>query len=450
MQNGASGAADWIDNSTIAYSYGTGATIFNASVMQTLNTPNSFGSLTVDNAGIDLGADATAVSWLLTKGIINTNSFEVIATSTVSTGLQPGPKNPGFLNSWVNGNVRRYITPATVDSYAFPIGNSTTNNMVTLTGLMASPLTGTTYLDVSFGAKPGNDVGLVVTENGTAYVSVNTAGVWHITPDAEPTAGQYNLQLNIGGFTGLLDNEFAILERPDASSNAADWMVPAGSILPAEGTPGRTVASGYAQRNGLSAFSQFGIGMTSIPLPIILLNFDAQRLSNNLVALQWETSQEENDKGFEVERKLDDEQVFGSVGFVPSAAPGGTSATTLQYAFTDTNSYSGISYYRLQQEDLGGNVSYSGIKAVSGSAGQLSVSLYPNPGHGQFIIRVDGSDQPWSALVTDELGHVIRLINATGNTPVTVAGLDPGLYFIHIPDVFGKGRSFTEKVLIIR
>ena len=447
---GVSGTGDWMDNTVSPYAYGSGTTVFNGAAMQTVNTSNSFGAVTMSGTALNLDGTMTASSWLLKSGVVTTNGFKAVATSTTTTAIQPDPANPNYSVSYFDGTFSRYIAPSTVDSYDFPVGNGGQTNLVTLANLTANPLTGTQWLDVYFGPKPGTDAGLVVTEGGTPYTSVNGAGVWHVTPDAEPTGGHYDLLLYLNGFTGLADNEFALLERPDISSNAADWMVPPGSSLPAEGTAGRTVASGYARRNGLPAFSQFGIGMTSTPLPVTLLSFVASRVSKRFVDLDWQTATEDNDKGFGVERRLDNETAFSDIGFVSSLAPGGTSAVPLSYNYTDTNSYSGVSYYRLKQEDLDDRFVYTVIKAVSGSGNSgVVVSLYPNPGHGQFTLRVDGTEQAYSATVTDVLGHSIRRIEAVGNSNVSVSGLPPGFYFVQLPDIFGKGQSFVEKVLIV-
>ncbi len=449
-QYGSTGTADWTDNSSSAYGYGSGTTIFNSSSTQTIASPNSFGQITVNNAGLTLGANTTAASWLLITGVITTNVNKLISTSMTAFPILPAAGNPGFVNAWINGTIRQYIAPATVDSYDFPIGNSSQSNLVTLANLTVSPLTGTQYLDVSFGPKPGTDAGLIVTEDGHPYIDINTAGVWHLTPDAEPAGGKFDLLCHLGGFSGLQDNSFSLLERPDGSSNAADWTAPSGSALPDEGDSGRTVASGYARRNGLTAFSQWGIGQTASPLPVTLIDFEAQRVSSTLVALDWKTTMEENSKGFSVERQLDSAAAFGAVGWVPSQAPGGNSSVELSYVFTDTNNYTGVSYYRLRQEDLDGRWVYSGVKAVTGSGiGGVTVSLFPNPGHGQFVLRVTGASQPYSVLVTDMLGQVVRRIEAVGSTDVPVTGLSQGVYFVHIPDIFGKGRGFVQKVLIV-
>ena len=451
LQNGGSGNADWTDGSTTGYSHGNGATVFGSTAAQSISSPNTFGTITVNNAGLSLASNISAGNWLLTNGIVNATSFKAIALSTAASAVAADATNAGYTKSWINGMVRRYIAPASVDSYVFPIGDAGRNNQVTLDNLTANPLATTQYLDVSFGAKPGTDAGLILSEDGAPYTSVNDAGVWHLTPDVEPTGGKYDLLLSVEGFSGLQDNLFTILERPDASSDAADWIVPVGSKLPGSGAAGRTVASGYARRNGLPAFSQFGIGMTTTPLAVTLLGFDARRIAKNLVALDWSTSLEQNDRGFDVQRRLDDDSSFGSVAFVPSLAPGGNSSSPLQYYYTDTNSYSGISYYRLRQVDLDNLFTYTAIKAVSGITGNVvNVLLYPNPGHGQFTLRVDGTDKSFAAIIIDELGRTIRSFQAAGNTNVSVSGLYPGLYFIQLPDIFGQGQSFSEKVLIIR
>jgi hypothetical protein len=186
--------------------------------------------------------------------------------------------------------------------------------------LIAAPLNNVSAITASFGPKPGNDAGLLVNDLGTPYSIVNNGGVWHITPDAEPTSGKYDLFLSFSGFTVLADNSFGIISRPNNSSNAAEWKIPTGSVLPQGGLPGRIVSSGFARRNNLSGFSQFGIAMALGALPVTLTDFNAIRLSKEIVNLDWETASEQNNKGFEIERRSDNEQTFAQRKFVPSQA----------------------------------------------------------------------------------------------------------------------------------
>jgi hypothetical protein len=224
-----------------------------------------------------------------------------------------------------------------------------------------------------------------------------------------------------------------------------------GSNLPAHGQPGRIISAGYARRNNITGFSQFGLGITSLPLPVTLLNFDARRLTKVSVIVNWQTVYEQNNRGFEVERRLDAEQIFTQIGFVPTLAPGGNSTHTLNYSFTDPNGYSGISYYRLKQVDIDNRFTYTHIKAVKGMGEtQVSVLLFPNPNYGQFTIRLDGVNRAFDAVITDMGGKIVKQLRLTNNSNVNVSGLSAGTYLIRIPDVFGKGESFAEKVIVVK
>ncbi|HEY4205832.1 MAG TPA: T9SS type A sorting domain-containing protein, partial [Puia sp.] len=299
--------------------------------------------------------------------------------------------------------------------------------------------------------KPGTDAGLILDENGTPFTMINDAGVWYLTPDKEPTQGSYDLELYLNGFTGLQDNSFAILRRPDSSADAKDWQVPANSVLPPGSAAGRTIGDGFARRNNINSFSQYGIGMTATPLPITLTDFKAYRTDPKKVDLQWQTAMESNNKGFDVEKRLDKETSFSFTAFVPSAAPGGNSNIVLDYDYTDANDYAGITYYRLKQTDLDGRYTYTLIQAVAGSGSTgVSVVLYPNPSQGQFSIRMDGGAGSHDVRIIDVKGAVIKTMRLQANTPLPVSGLSSGSYIVQIPDAFGPGKTFAQKILVVR
>jgi len=454
VKNGATGEADFIDNTGTGnfYHYGTGQLLFNGTRNHGLHTGNAFELITMDCDKLDLTTNIKAKKWYLVNGVINTGAMTAIVTGTDQLSVEADPANPNFSNSWFNGTLRRSVTPATINTYLFPVGNNTRSNIARLDNLTASPLNNVSFIDASFGPKPGNDAGLLVSELGTPYSVVNSGGVWHITPDVEPTTGKYDLFLSFNGFTGLADNSFGIISRPDNSSIAAEWKIPTGSVLPQAGLPGRIVSSGFVRRNNLSGFSQFGIGMALGALPVSLSDFKAYRVSKEIVDLDWETASEQNNKGFEIERRLENEQSFILRKFVSSLAMNGNSATALEYHAIDPNSYSGVSYYRLKQVDLDDNYRYSMIRAVSGMNGtQVTVKIYPNPNRGQFSIQADGSLEANIVHIVNEAGHTIKklAINNQQNN-LTISDLTPGLYYIQIPDVFGKGKHFSEKVLILK
>lgn len=451
-QNGASGAANWTDNTSSSYHYGTGKVIFNGTGGHSVSSPNSFERIEVDASGhISLVSDIRSNKWYLSNGRVNTSGFRAIASGTAELDVEAAAGNPHFSNSWFNGNLRRHINPTLVSNYVFPVGDASKTNRAVLDNLSTSPLNNISYLDASFGPKPGNDVGLIAAENGQGYVSVNSGGVWYLTPDNAPSSGNFDLLLYFNGFSGLNDNSFGILRRSVASSNAADWTVPAGSVLPANNLPGRIISPGFARRNTLNSFGQFGIGILSAPLPVTLLSFDARRVNNLKVSVNWETVMEINNKGFDVERRLDGENVFTRIGFTPTKATGGNSTDLIGYQFTDANGFSGISYYRLKQVDIDNRFTYTHIKAVKGlGETQVSVMLYPNPNYGQFTIRLDGVNRSYDAMITDMGGKLLRQLKLSNSNAINISGLSAGTYIIRIPDVFGPGEAFTEKVLVVK
>lgn len=450
-QYGSAGTSNLTDNTITTYSYGSGNFALNSTGTHTLYSNNNFGRIDVNAGGVTLNSDITSGKWYLQAGSVTTGGNTAIVLGNTALALEAAPTNTNFANSWINGNLRRYINPSANDSYQFAVGNSG-RHIAAMENMTATPLAGVQYIDADFTAKPGTDAGLVVTEGSAQYISVNPGGVWHFVPNNAPTAGKFNLKLFTNGFTGIQDNLFAILQRPDQSSNAADWTVPAGSSVNPSGGAGRLVADGYALRKDVSVLGQFGIGQTSSSaLPVTLTNFSAKRLSQLNVLLDWQTQIETNNKGFSVERRTENETVFTSAGFINSKAVNGNSAVVLDYSFTDHNDYAGISYYRLKQTDLDDKSYYSLIKAVNGLNGSaVTVMLWPNPSKGQFSVKIDGNPGNKEIMITNLQGAIVKRITITGNQQVNINGLAAGAYVITIPDAMGVNKNFTEKIVVIK
>ncbi len=115
-------------------------------------------------------------------------------------------------------------------------------------------------------------------------------------------------------------------------------------------------------------------------VPVELVSFSAN-VSNNSIELNWITSTELNNTGFEVERrKTIDERSdeWVEVGFVNG---NGTTSESHSYSFSDNNLSTGKYFYRLKQIDFDGTFSYSNEVEVDLSLPQ-TFSLeqnYPNP-----------------------------------------------------------------------
>jgi hypothetical protein len=260
--NTVSNISNWTDNSLLGALMGNGIIIFNSTHPQQCTGPTSFYTVYINTDQLTINNDLSISNLLrLIKGRINTTNYVVALVNTAASSLENDITNTNYTNSWVNGNLRRSIT-SNINSYDFPVGNSERSNLLKF---LNNNLTGPSTLTSSFIAKAGTDAGLNVVENGNTYTSVNNGGVWKLIPNSAATGGNYALHLYFNGFTGLLDN--SLLRRPDASSNAADWLVPTGSLLETLNGTGRKLSDGFARRYNIPDFSQFGIGQFNLGTP---------------------------------------------------------------------------------------------------------------------------------------------------------------------------------------
>ena len=124
------------------------------------------------------------------------------------------------------------------------------------------------------------------------------------------------------------------------------------------------------------------------PLPVELTNFISVVTESDLT-LNWSTSSEVNNSGFEVMRSEKDQSWTSSVGFVKGA---GNSAEPNSYTFIDRNLNSGIYNYRLKQIDFNGNFKFYDLsnEVVIGVPNKFSLHQnYPNPFNPVTKIRYD-------------------------------------------------------------
>lgn len=119
-------------------------------------------------------------------------------------------------------------------------------------------------------------------------------------------------------------------------------------------------------------------------LPIKLLNFEAERTSDDLVKLIWETESETDNDFFTIERSTDGEK-WEERGRLAGA---GTSNERLSYSLTDKNRLNTTSYYRLKQTDFNGDFEYSKMVSVHPlGLNSSTVSIFPVPSSGIFTIK---------------------------------------------------------------
>jgi hypothetical protein len=68
----------------------------------------------------------------------------------------------------------------------------------------------------------------------------------------------------------------------------------------------------------------------------------------------------------------------------------------------------------------------------------------------QFSIRMENVAGSKKAYIIDLTGTIVYAFNIKDQQPVYVNHLSAGTYLLSIPDAFGVGRHFKEKLVIVR
>lgn len=189
------------------------------------------------------------------------------------------------------------------------------------------------------------------------------------------------------------------------------------------------------------------VAQSCATLPVNLKSFTAVR-NSSVVNLKWETAQEENNKGFDVQRMIANNN-WQVIGFVETKATNGNSTGPLSYSFTDfTNNTKGITQYRLRQLDINGKQTYSQIRAVRGQGQSGKTIIYPNPSNdGKVNIVFEDKDMRRDVSVIDINGRMIRQWRNVMNNTLQIENLVSGFYTIRIYNT-DTGEQIVEKVVV--
>jgi len=200
-----------------------------------------------------------------------------------------------------------------------------------------------------------------------------------------------------------------------------------------------------------TAFSEFILGSNDNSLPVELVAFTARNTAEG-VQLAWRTASEQNNAGFEVQRRSEKASEWQVLGFVRGA---GTTAEAQSYTFLD-KSASGKVQYRLKQIDFDGQFEYSNVIEVDAGLPKVFAleQNYPNPFNPSTTIRYQLPVASEVKLeVYDVLGKKIAtLVNerqSAGSYQVVwnASGLSSGTYFYRL-----QAGTFveTKKMIMVK
>ncbi|HLG35469.1 MAG TPA: T9SS type A sorting domain-containing protein, partial [Bacteroidia bacterium] len=378
-----------------------------SSKLTLLDNAEITGTLTLANSAFG-GKIVTGISQLY---ITNNSPSAIVNVSTTS---------------YVEGNLRRNLNGSLASAtYQFPLGHATPgwqHATVDFTSTHSIPnMLGYFSPWSSFPGATG------LTDGGACPVTYNTSpgfydnGYWTLTPSANASSANYDLQVRNGGVTNGPGLNWTVAKAPTISGS---WSLDGLCT---------SVSYPFAKRTGMNGFSVFASAQTSNPLPISLLSFDAEPQGLQ-VLVTWVTESETNNDYFIIERTQDG-QNFEKVGTHNGA---GNSAATLHYSMIDAEPLKGLSYYRLRQVDFDGKESLSQLVAVNFSVNNV-LNVFPNPAQTEIQYSFNAaSDGVVLFELTDALGKTIlsQKVNVQKgfnvSDPLSTRFIPQGVYLIQL------------------
>ncbi len=189
-------------------------------------------------------------------------------------------------------------------------------------------------------------------------------------------------------------------------------------------------------------------------LPVTLSEFSARANKNN-VMLMWKTESEQNNSGFDVERRTNQaNEPWKKIAFVQGS---GNTNEPKSYSYEDKKLQTGLYQYRLKQIDYNGNYEYFTLESdvIVSKPEVFSIGQnYPNPSNPkskiEFAIPEGGLVK---ISVYNMLGQLVaELINEEKEPGIyTVefdgSGLSSGTYFYRIT---AGGFTAVKKMILVK
>lgn len=418
-----------------AISVGSPTIIFAGSSAQTISSGvfvnDHVNNMIINNsAGVSLnGAITINNSLTLSSGCIILGSSDLTIGTGATISGTPSASNMIVTNS--TGVLKKMISNAkSTFSFTFPIGDNS----------------GTAeYSPVTLDFTSGNF--------SNAYVTAKTTNSKH--PNNSSTTDYLNRYWDISsdGITGF-------------SCDAVFNYVPADVIGTESNIYGGVYKSGWSLLNQvnpsshnlsatLSEFASYTGGQQGV-MPVSLQSFNSIVNGRDL-KLNWVTSSEINNKGFDIERKTNSED-WKNIGFVQSRGAENSSAN---YSFADIKLTTGKYQYRLKQIDNNGNFSYYNLNGIIeiGIPGKYDLSQnYPNPFNPST--KIDYAlpfDSKVNLVIYDLTGREVKkILNETKTagyytSEINMNNLASGVYIYRIvAESNAQKYSLSKKMVLVK
>jgi hypothetical protein len=415
------------------YTDNGGTAVFSGSSLQNIggSGQTAFNNLSVNNSsGVRLGSNISVNGNLnLINSILDLNHFNIALGTT------------GMLSETGTGNLIQSEMSA-------PYGTiSASRNLNAPSGADVAGL----GVRITSAANLGNTTIIRGVERKESNGNLAIARYYDISPSNNTGLNAtvvycYNPS-ELGG--GISESNLVIFKSTD---NGSTWTQIAGLL----NTDNKTITV-----SGVNDFSIWTFGDKNAPLPVELISFTANVNARN-IALNWTTTSEKNNSGFEIQKQYqisgDKYSEWKKVSFIPGK---GNSNTPVNYIFEDKKLDYGKYHYRLKQIDFNGNYGYFELKSELEVGLPLKFSLsqnYPNPFNPATKIDFDlPFDCKVNIVIYDLTGREVKtLVNESRSAgfyteQFDASVLSSGIYFYRLIAKSKDGDfAATKRMILIR
>lgn len=296
-------------------------------------------------------------------------------------------------------------------------------------GALGGEVIKTLTLNAPAGVNPGN-IGTAITSSSNLGTTTIYRG--HIPEDVDGNFGikrYYDIvpTNNVGldatlqfyyldhELNNILENDLAPFEY-----NGVEWT--------AYPTNNANQTTNFVEATGINSLYFWTLAPAITPLPIELLYFQGRLQENNEVLLEWETSSEQNNEGFEIQ-KMNATGDWEKIGWIEGA---GTTFEQQQYNCVDKNPEDGLNYYRLKQIDFDGSFEFSNMVAIEVENRISKLKIFPNPTIGllNFSKPLKGK-----IIVRNILGQIVwQKYEENDISKINLSQLSEGTYLLEFLD----------------
>lgn len=253
--------------------------------------------------------------------------------------------------------------------------------------------------------------------------------------------GDYIITLGPTVVPRQFDNDDSIDGINDTEENNMGGGTTSGRNTTDGRIPVSIIGGGASEVDGNNNFIISDFTNGTAPLPVILLSFEAMAKENSIL-LDWVTTEEKGNLGFEILHSVDAKQ-FASIGFLE----GKMSANELTaYRFEHDSPVFGQNYYQLHQYDYNNSVPIKSkiVGQLYTNKSGLIVS-YPNPTSSEMWIKGVKKGDKVNVYGSNGTLYIQKEVTKDNESEINMDSLKDGLYNLIIQR---NGLNITANKII--